>query len=409
MGNRDPNFILMNEGEPYVRAHLDNELQHRKSGTHNGVEQRPDGSLGERQLNGGLLQAKLRLRFFNEVKTSSSKNWLIKNVIALGEMSTWIARPGAGKSALLTDLSIHLAGGSIWRGYRTKRAMGVVYFALERADLVARRFRTYSLRDKIDDLPIAIAGQVIDLMKTNCVEVITNAIRETEGHYSCSVGLAIFDTYAKGIAAGGGDENAAKDQNIALANLRRVIDETGVHIATIGHTGKDESRGERGSNAKLADVDVEVQIKGEDIKDATVTKANDQPLGPLTSFTLEPYDLEPDEDGDQFRTYILSGTIPDVATVEGKKLTDKQRLAIDALTEVLLSDDARSPPSEYGLPKDTKVVPAQAWLNEMYRRQVLDCDAKGHRARYGELRQSLQAKYLIGVRDDFVWDARRKG
>ena len=36
--------------------------------------------------------------------------------------------------------------------------------------------------------------------------------------------LAIFDIYAKGIAAGGGDEDKAKDQNIVQANLRRLFE-----------------------------------------------------------------------------------------------------------------------------------------------------------------------------------------
>jgi len=43
-------------------------------------------------------------------------------------------------------------------------------------------------------------------------------------------------------------------------------------------------------------------FSGGPIKAATVTKANDQPEGPLTSYKLEPFDFKPDEDGDPFRT-----------------------------------------------------------------------------------------------------------
>lgn len=82
-----------------------------------------------------------------------------------------------------------------------------------------------------------------------------------------------------------------------------MLDKANIHIATAGHTGKDVSRGERGSNAKLADVDLQVQIDGETIKTATVVKANDQPLGLLTGFQLEPYDFGLDEDGDPFRIF----------------------------------------------------------------------------------------------------------
>jgi RecA-family ATPase len=221
------------------------------------VFRREDGTMGQKPAEPA---EKIPLKFFSEVKTPAPKRWLIKNVMAMGETSTWIAPPGGGKSALLTDIARHLAEGLMWRGHRTKAKCSVAYFALERADLVARRLSAYARRDGIGDLPIALAGQIINLMSPGCVDLILEAIMDIQEHYKAGVGLAIFDTYSKGIAAGGGDENSAKDQNIALANFRQVIDRTGIHIATVGHTGKDVSKGERGSNAKLADVDLEVQI-----------------------------------------------------------------------------------------------------------------------------------------------------
>src|SRR5262249_24987331 len=150
-----------------------------------------------------------------------------------------------------------------WRGYRTKGKFGALYFALERIDLVKRRFAAHQLRDNLSlALPVAMSGDVIDLMDKNFVPKILDAIKRAEDHIVCEIGLVGIDTWAKGIAAGGGDESSSKDQNTALANLRRVLQKVNVHIATIGHTGKDKGRGERGSNAKQADVDLEVQIDG---------------------------------------------------------------------------------------------------------------------------------------------------
>ena len=106
------------------------------------------------------------------------------------------------------------------------------------------------------NLPIAVAGKAIDLLNPASVDIIVETIRAAEAHYGRPVGLIMIDTFNKGIAMGGGDENAAKDQNIAAANLQRIQDElTDIHVALIGHTGKDESRGARGSNAHLGDVD----------------------------------------------------------------------------------------------------------------------------------------------------------
>jgi hypothetical protein len=93
---------------------------------------------------------------------------------------------------------------------------------------------------------------------------------------------------------------------MVFANLQRVKNLTGVHVAIIGHTGKEVSRGMRGSNAALGDVDLMVEISGENIRTATVTKANDAPEGPLFSFKSEVHTFGQDEDGDPITVNIVS-------------------------------------------------------------------------------------------------------
>jgi hypothetical protein len=348
------------------------------------------------------------LSYFSDLVEAKPKLWLIKNVIARGECSSWIGPPGKGKSALLADISAHGAHAAAWRDYRIKENFGVLYFALERVDLVKRRMTAHRMRDDLPaDLPIAIYGQVIDLMSRTCVRDIINIIDRSEDRFGREIGLVLFDTYAKGIAAGGGDESLAKDQNAALANLRRVLDRKNIHIATIGHTGKDESKGERGSNAKLADVDLQVQISGDTIKSATVKKANDQQEGLLTSFHLEPFEFGPDEDGDPFRTFILSLEIISDAVAIERPLTGQQQRAIEALIEVTLSHSVDLPPRD-GMPAGLKSVTADQRRAELYRRGVLDPTTKNPRARFFELRNRLAAKHLIGVQDELVWLATKQ-
>ena len=138
-----------------------------------------------------------------------------------------------------------------------------------------------------------MAGKAIDLLNQACIEIIVETIRAAEAHYACPVGLIIIDTFNKGIAMGGGDENEAKDQNIAAANLQAVQDELpDIHVALIGHTGKDESRGARGSNAHLGDVDMLVQISvAGAVRTATINKINDGVDGVLTRFRVVPVTL----------------------------------------------------------------------------------------------------------------------
>src|SRR5204863_8390673 len=119
--------------------------------------------------------------------------------------------------------------------------------------LVKRRLVAHARRDHLADLPIAVAAHVIDLMRSSCVADVLAAIRTAEERFGCAVGMIVIDTFAKGIAASGGDEDKAKDQNLTLANLRKIQEQTDVHVAIIGHTGKDGSRGARGTSAHVGE------------------------------------------------------------------------------------------------------------------------------------------------------------
>src|SRR6476660_9879235 len=101
---------------------------------------------------------------------TAAKNWLIKGVLAKGETSAWIAPPGGMKSALLAQASICVAGGLDWQGKRSKSTAGVVYFALERADLVEKRIKAHCLRLGLKSLPIAVVAVTFDLIRPDSVK-----------------------------------------------------------------------------------------------------------------------------------------------------------------------------------------------------------------------------------------------
>src|SRR4051794_13482393 len=244
---------------------------------------------------------------FDEMEADPpAKQWLIKGILARGETSAWIAPPGAMKSALLAEAAICVGAGHDWHGYKNKGAAGVIYFAIESSDLVIRRLRAHRQRLGLSGTPICVSSDTIDLTHPEAFKKVIDTIRTAKEMVGAEIGLAIIDTFAKLIAAGGGDENSAKDQGAVFANLQRVKNCTGVHVALIGHTGKDESRGARGSNALLGDVDVMVTISGDEIKTAAITKANDVPEGPLFSFKSEVHNFGTDEDGDPITVNIAS-------------------------------------------------------------------------------------------------------
>jgi hypothetical protein len=345
---------------------------------------------------------------YEDLQIDIAKPWIVKNVIARGETSSWIAGPGMGKSALLTDIAIHVAAGRDWRGYRNKQQLAVIYFAFERGDLLKCRLEAYKRKHNLHDLPIAVVTASVDIMSPKCVALIVATIRAVEKHYlQREAGFIIFDTYAKAIAVGGGDEDKAKDQNRALGHFRQVQEETGTHVAFVGHTGKDESRGARGSSAHLGDADVMIQLSGEAVKTATIIKANDQPLGVLTSFTLEPFELGIDEDGDSIDVGIVSGEIPEAAKQSKKarrgRQSDRDSLALKALRDALADAGELAPASNH-IPQGARVVTVALWRKYAYQRGISSEDTSDARKKaFQRALEALQAENLIGIWEPHVW------
>jgi hypothetical protein len=308
----------------------------------------------------------------------------------------------------MVDLIFHAASGRDWRGFRSKQRVAVLYWALERGDLVLRKLRAYRREYGDEPLPIAVTTAAVDLMKREGVEHVVSAIRDLTQHFNLPVGMVVFDTYAKLIAFGGGDENSAQDQNTLLGHLRRVQAETGVHIALIGHTGKDESRGARGSNAFLGDVDMLVQIDGDGVKVAKVTKANDMPEGELTTFTLETYSFGVDEDADPITTAIVSRDMPKHGARDKaqRRLKPSDRVAMRQLREAL-ADAGENAPASHHMPQGIRVVSSELWRRYCYQGGIApgDTTPDAKRKAFSRSIKSLQAEGFIGVWEPHVWIA----
>lgn len=349
--------------------------------------------------------AGLKLTFFDENAHFALKDWILKSFVARGETSSFVGPPGTGKSALLTEISVHCAAKIDWRGHRAKEACGVLVLALERADLYRRRLQAYRRRDGLERLPIAVAGDLIDLLNPACVDLIVATVRHAEARFGCDVGLIVIDTFAKGIAASGGDEDKARDQNRAAANLRNLHAQLNVHIALVGHTGKDETRGARGSNAHLGDVDLMVQISGDAVKTAHVVKGNDQPERALADFTLEVFELGRDEDGDPITTAIVS--VGDAGAALGArrkpkdKLPAKPKAGLRALQECVAGGEAPRPANEH-VPATAKGVTLAVWKERLEKTGVINRDGNP-RQEFSRIHVTLKNAGAIGVWEEFVW------
>jgi AAA domain len=304
----------------------------------------------------------------------------------------------------LTSVAIAVSSGEDFCGRRSKGKFSVIYFALERADLVRRRLRAHHHRDRLASLPIAVVGRVIDLMNPKTVGLIIATIDAVQAKFGFPVGLIIFDTFPKAIAAGGGDEDKARDQGVAFTNLQRIKDMRSVHIALVGHCGKDKTRGARGSNAWLGDADVMIEIDGTDIRTASVVKANDMAEGPLGSFRAKDVDLGLDEDGDPITVSIAvpvnAGPVANKSSE--RPLTPAAKIALRALTEALL-EVGETPPASNHIPQGIGTVTIKQWRQHAYLRGISAGEARAKEKAFERASEQLLSRGRIGRWDETVW------
>ncbi|MCK1270104.1 MULTISPECIES: AAA family ATPase [unclassified Bradyrhizobium] len=333
----------------------------------------------------------------------AEKQWIIKNVIAKGETSSWFGPPGAGKSALLAEIAFHVVAKPDWRGFQVCPVQGyerqaVLYFALERADLTERRMLAHAYREGLPaNLPFAISSEPLNLLDPRCVDLVVNTVSKFEnaiGDSTC-VTLIIIDTYSKAIV--GGDEDKAQTQNLAGMHIQRIHDclYGTAHIATVGHSGKNPSAGERGSNARTGHVDLAVQISGDKVRTATVVKANDQPHGPLTTFAIEEYQMA-NYWGDDYalKPYtvaILAAATPapEARTAAPQRITGKHAQALDALGRAIVGRG------------DAGAVHTDYWKEELAKVGLIRADDKNPRATFARIRTGI-SQHIIAEPNGLV-------
>jgi hypothetical protein len=310
-----------------------------------------------------------RLLDVSRATLNVSKKWLVKGIFAEREHTRIIAPPMHMKSALIGSAANHLAAGAgDWHGYKIKQRAGVLYFALERPDLVLRRLIIeqelmgwHELK-----LPIKVCPDRLPLASREDVKHWIDIINRASDEIGEQVKFLPIDTWGKLISAGEGDEQQAKDNNIVCGYLGDVREATGVHTAVIGHMGKDPSKGERGSNAPKGDADTVAAISGgEGIFKLTVTEANDLSSGPLFSFRSRKCVYEIDEDGEEKDVWIVD---PDSdpstdetvspSPYEKVKMTENRQAAFTLLYDagskgLTLDEWSKQATEEAGLAKTT--------------------------------------------------------
>jgi hypothetical protein len=204
-------------------------------------------------------------------------------VLLYGESSS-------GKTTLAVDVGMHIATGRDFLGRRCS-AGAVIHVAGEGVPGLAARVRAYRKVHRIGDVPYVVVHRTIDLALAKDVEWVIDTIAQVARERGKQVALVIIDTLAR---CAGIDENLSADMGRVIRACDRVR-ATGAAVMLVHHTGKDPTKGARGSYALHAGIDTEIEVSGTSgLRNVEVTKQRDAPAGDSWQFELRQVELDRD-------------------------------------------------------------------------------------------------------------------
>jgi hypothetical protein len=343
----------------------------------------------------GKPYGRLRVLTLADAAAAPPRRYLLRGLIAPGELSLWWGAPKCGKSFLLLRVAYGLALGLGMWGRKAKPCR-VLYVAAEGESGFAARL--LMLREALGDAGDAfryIAQRTTVGPPADDLEDVIAAARDM------GADVIVLDTLAR--TSGEGDENAARDMGGFIASVDRLRTETHAHVAVIHH-GTKEGGSSRGSGALVGAADLIVKVsKGADggPNTATVEDAKDDADGAALAFRLRLVDLPPGEDGEARQTCVAEEA--DGAGYRRKPPNGQARDALKTLADLILTEGQPIPPGAL-MPENMKGVRENRWRAEYdARRLSLAEDQKDRDRVFRRAAKALRDAREIGMRDGWVW------
>lgn len=318
-------------------------------------------------------------------------DWLVRGYVERDSMAVIYGEPGHGKSFVAIDMACSIATGTEWHGRPVKRG-AVFYIAGEGHNGLARRFCAWSEARGVSlaDAPLYVSNRSAALTEGASAKTVSATVRELAAATGATPSLIVVDTLARNFGAG--DENSAADMGAFVTNLDNELRHPWkATVAIVHHSGKDISKGARGSTALRGAVDAEYEITKDEsgtirmqphkMKDAE----NPEPL----AFRLHSVELPLlDEDGNRVFGAALHSTDFIEAPKGGKAGRGKhQTEMLRVLRE--LEREHRERLSASGFDSSQALVKVEAWENRIKR------DGNVPRQRLYDARKSLEEQGLV--------------
>lgn len=252
---------------------------------------------------------KLTFRTPDECAAEAPQGYVVKGLIAPGQIGCIFGDPGAGKSLIAPSIGYAVAQGRETFGLRTKEAP-VFYVAAE--DEAGMGWRVRALRAAHGSAQdFKLVGGVSNLFAQDAPDLkeLRRAVKRDRP------GLIVIDTLA--MAFPGLEENDAKGMGRVVA-VARALTKWGAAVILVHHGTKAEGNTPRGHSVLNGALDMALHLTAKDqngIVRGRLTKNRNGPCDLDIAFTIGVHGFGPDDDGDEIQAAFADELPPGAAKI----------------------------------------------------------------------------------------------
>lgn len=214
--------------------------------------------------------------------------------------------PGLGKSFMALDIALSVAAGYDVFGRKTLQGSSF-YLSTEGKSGTRARAEAWAIArgHELVGLPIALCEEPMNLRDSSISGHLMNRLKSLEVESGVKCRFVCIDTLSQCLF---GDENRQEEVVEFCRAMTRLANELETQVCVIHHTGKDESKGARGSSVINGNFDTLLHLTENDgTRDLTLRtgkQKNGAKLG--IRILLEPYDCGTDADGEPVSSLAVS-------------------------------------------------------------------------------------------------------
>jgi hypothetical protein len=324
--------------------------------------------------------------------------WLIQGLLPERGLIVPFGPPKSGKTFLVLSMCLHIAAGREWFGHAVKQG-AVVYIAGEGSAGLQIRLRAMRAAYQISiDAPFFAITRAVNFRLADEVAALAAAVRAVVG--GIPVRMVVIDTLAR--AMPGADENSAQEVGLVIAGCDALREELGCSTVPIHHSGKDETRGARGTSALRGawDTALEISAAGKGRATMTVVDQKEAEAGQKLSFRM---DEIASGIGRTSLVPVLDETPEPAGERRRHEVGGQTGIALQVLRDALAGPEAAIVPWHSGMPDgEINGVHIETWRRKFYERMP-SSSPEARKKAFQRCVENLTRTKAIGTIDPWVW------